>query len=946
MDDPLLERLRRALAPEFELDRRLAAGGMGIVYRAREVALDRAVAVKILRPELATAVARERFLREARLLARLQHPNVVPVHRADERDGIPFYVMDLIEGRTLADRLSSGPLPADDLFRLSRDLLEALAASHAAGIIHRDVKPHNIFLVDSRALLGDFGISHDAASDDSSITAEGALLGTREYMAPEQLRGEHAGERADQYSAAAVLFEAASGRQWKALDAPGKANWRGVPDALARVLRRALAVRPEDRWPSMRAMRAAFDKGQHRVRRLVTNAAIAVGALLLAFKGWHAIFPPPPPANHRALAILPFSTTGTTDASLGYLVAQAAYTNLYHFPALTKVSLDSSSSWRRTHPTADEAAARQALDVERVVTGEVERRGIGMTLRLRVTDSTGTMPLPPIEVSGENANFSALGDSAAVRIGLSLGRRLGTDARNLSSRSPAAIGQFMQGEAHFEVDAWLAAADHYAAAVEADSTFVLARWRQLVARIWSRDFSWDSAIALGHCCADQLPALEAGLVRALGTTDLPRRFDAFESLHQRFANDDGTLPLLYASDLFHRGPLVGRGLPESLRMFQAAIESSPGGTPAPAYDHMVWGKTRLGERAEARRWLKARRQLTTDAEGEDIAKFLQLGYDLRWVYWRAKLKLWLLGHFESDATIRKLGNFYRFSATWDIPRGQDAVGAVIASRLLDADRASGLEAQGLARLTWGRLAEGLRLIDSAARYFKTEEAELQRYQWRLLLPVLGAGSFGEAEEASGRRWLAGQVNDERNAARARWTLALDALHRGDTAAVLQWIDSLAGLGARDDASTAMAVLVRAMLDGGRDPRGALAATEPLRRFDSPRPGQDIFTRSLLHLSRARWFESAGDLDGARQEILWYENSDTYRFPTREAQKMEVDAVASVAARVTRARLLLESGDAEAACHLLARVRELWRKVDTSLDAARAGADSLYRAGCR
>jgi len=945
LDDPLLERLRRALAPEFEVDRRLAAGGMGIVYRAREVALDRPVAVKVLRPELATAVARERFLREARLLARLQHPNVVPVHRADERDGLPFYVMDLIEGRTLADRLSGGPLPADDLIRLSRDLLEALAASHAAGVIHRDVKPHNIFLVDSRALLGDFGISHDAASEDSSFTAEGALLGTREYMAPEQLRGEPATQHADQYSAAAVLFEAACGRQWKALDAPARANWRGVPDALARVLRQALAVRPEERWPSMRAMRVALEKQRHRRRRQAVNAALAVGALLLALKGWTTVFPPPPPANHRALAIIPFTTNGATEDSLGYLVAEATYANLYNFPALTRVALDSSSSWRRTHPAADEASARQALDVERVITGEVERRGTGMTLRLRVTDSTGTMPLPTIEVSGENANFWALGDSAAVAIGLNLGRRLGTDDRNLASRSSEAIGQFGQGEARFEEDAWRAAADRYAAAVEADSTFVLARWRQLVARIWSRDFSWDSATALGDCCADQLPALEAGLVRALSTTDLPRRFDAFDSLHHRYS-DDGMLSLLYASDLFHRGPLIGRGLPESLRMFQAAIESSPGGTPAPAYDHMVWGKTRLGERAEARRWLKARKRLTTDAEGREIAQFLQLGYDLRWVYWRAKLKLWLLGRFESDATVKKLGNFYRFSATWDIPRGQDAVGAVIASRLLDTDRASGLEAQALARLTWGRLPEGLRLIDSAALYFKSDEAELQRHQWRLLLPVLGAGSFGAEEEASARRWLTGQAAEERNGTRARWTLALDALQRGDTVAVLGWTDALSRIGASDSASARMAVLVRAMLDGGRDPRGALAATEPLRRFDSPRPGQDIFTRSLLHLSRARWFEAAGDLEGARREILWYENSDTYKFPVQEAQKMEVDAVASVAARVTRARLLLDAGESAVACRMLSRVRELWGKADSSLDAARARADSLFREGCR
>ncbi len=143
-----------------------------------------------------------------------------------------------------------------------------------------------------------------------------------------------------------------------------------------------------------------------------------------------------------------------------------------------------------------------------------------------------------------------------------------------------------------------------------------------------------------------------------------------------------------------------------------------------------------------------------------------------------------------------------------------------------------------------------------------------------------------------------------------------------------------------------AVFVRAMLDGGRDPRGSLAATEPLRRFDSPRPGQDIFTRSLLHLSRARWFEAAGDLEGARQEILWYENSDTYKFPVQEAQKMEVDAVASVAARVTRARLLLDAGESAVACRMLSRVQELWGKADASLDAARARADSLFREGCR
>ena len=264
MDDPLFERLRSALAPEFDLDRRLGAGGMGIVYRAREIALDRLVAIKVLRPELATAVARERFLRESRLLARLQHPNIVPVHRAGESDGLSYYVMDFIDGPTLADRMSDGPLPEVQVLRLARDLVEALAAAHAVGIFHRDVKPHNIFFIDHRALLGDFGIAVDATSDSLELTEDGALVGTRAYMAPEQLRGEPATERSDQYSAAAVLFEAATGRRWQALDAPADANWRGVPRPMVPLLRRGLAVDPARRWSSMRAARGVFDRARFR----------------------------------------------------------------------------------------------------------------------------------------------------------------------------------------------------------------------------------------------------------------------------------------------------------------------------------------------------------------------------------------------------------------------------------------------------------------------------------------------------------------------------------------------------------------------------------------------------------------------------------------------------------------------------------------------------------
>ena len=361
---------------------------------------------------------------------------------------------------------------------------------------------------------------------------------------------------------------------------------------------------------------------------------------------------------------------------------------------------------------------------------------------------------------------------------------------------------------------------------------------------------------------------------------------------------------------------------------------------------MVWGKARLGDRNAARRWLEARKAIGARAEGEPpIVDFLQLGYDLRWVPWRARFKLWYLGRSASDADLVPLATFFRFSAAWDLPEGQDAVGRVIASRLLAKDRASGLEAQALAQFTWGRIAPGLALMDSAAALFATPEAELQRRQWRLLLPVLGAGRASAADEDSARRWLLVEATGSRFAARARWTLALDAIQRGDTTGAAELVQGLAILGTTDTTAARLAVLAGAILRGRGDPTGALAQSAVLLDFDSPAPGQDIFSRSLLHLSRARWFEALDQPADAGREILWYENSDTYKFPVMEAQKMEVDAVASVAARVSRARILLATGQPAQACPMLSRVRELWRNADASLDGARATADSLHRAEC-
>ena len=182
--DPLLERLQQAVAPDYRIERELAGGGMGRVYLAHEVMLNRPVAIKVLRPELATADGAEAFLREAQMLASIRHPNVVVIYRPGEGQGLQFYVMELVNGPTLESRAAAGPLPARDVASIGRDLLDGLETVHRLGLVHRDVKPSNVFLLPNRAVLGDFGIARPPLTDeDDPHSSEG----TPNYMAPEQV---------------------------------------------------------------------------------------------------------------------------------------------------------------------------------------------------------------------------------------------------------------------------------------------------------------------------------------------------------------------------------------------------------------------------------------------------------------------------------------------------------------------------------------------------------------------------------------------------------------------------------------------------------------------------------------------------------------------------------------------------------------------------------------
>jgi hypothetical protein len=198
----------------YEVTEVLGAGGMGIVYKAFDPALHRYVAIKVLAPQLATSVAaRKRFAREARAAAAVSHEHIVAIHGVDEANGLPYLVMEYVSGISLQERLDrDGPLDVKEVLRIGAQTASGLAAAHAQGLVHRDVKPANILLESgmARVKLTDFGLAR--AADDASVTSSGGIAGTPQYMAPEQARGEPLDHRADLFSLGSVLYAMCAGR--------------------------------------------------------------------------------------------------------------------------------------------------------------------------------------------------------------------------------------------------------------------------------------------------------------------------------------------------------------------------------------------------------------------------------------------------------------------------------------------------------------------------------------------------------------------------------------------------------------------------------------------------------------------------------------------------------------------------------------------------------------
>jgi serine/threonine protein kinase len=334
----------------YEIESPLGAGGMGEVYRARDTRLDRVVAIKILNSSLACSPElKQRFEREARVISRLNHPHICTLHDVGHQDGTDFLVMEYLEGETLAERLTRGALPLPDLLKIAIDVLDGLEQAHRAGVVHRDLKPGNVMLTKTGAKLLDFGLAKPAAtsasgagssspmfsaamtlsspSPHSPLTTSGAVVGTVQYMAPEQFEGKEADARTDIFAFGSMLYETATGKrpfsgksQIKVVsailedDPPPISQVRsGLPPAIDHVVRTCLQKIPDNRYHSAHDLALELrwisetanecPPQKQTFPKLWIAAMLLVGALLGGLAA--RLLSTTPPAQTTALSVVP-----------------------------------------------------------------------------------------------------------------------------------------------------------------------------------------------------------------------------------------------------------------------------------------------------------------------------------------------------------------------------------------------------------------------------------------------------------------------------------------------------------------------------------------------------------------------------------------------------------------------------------------------------------------
>ena len=583
---------------------------MATVWLARDLKHDRPVALKVMRPELAATLGPQRFLREIRLAARLQHPHILPVLDSGEAGGMLWFTMPYVVGESLRARLArERQLPVADAVRIAREVADALQGAHEHGVIHRDIKPENILLSGGHALVADFGIARALAAEggDERLTDTGLTLGTPQYMSPEQAAGDHGLDaRTDIYSLGCVLYEMLAGEPpftgpnhqailAKRLTAPvpSVSTIRETPPALERAVTRALARTPGDRFAAAADFAAALEHAGEDVtprqtpRPRVWLAAAAALALLAALAGWVALRGggDPPPAS---AAVLPFAdlSPGQDQEYFSDGLTEELITSLSQVEGLRVAARTSSFQFKGRN--ADVREVGRTLGVGAVLAGSVRRSGNRLRVAAQLVNAGDGYQLWAQTYDRELTDVFAIQEEIARAIVEALRVKLGVARSAALGEAPTrdleAYDLFLRGRFAWNQRSAAAlpeAVRYLEQAVARDSGFARA-WAALADAYvlvvpyagWSREETWPKGRGAAHrALALDSTLAEAHTALAYGTMIYDWDWDAAEASFRRAIAAD---PDYATAHHWYADFLAGRGrLDESLRAMQRAYELEP-----------------------------------------------------------------------------------------------------------------------------------------------------------------------------------------------------------------------------------------------------------------------------------------------------------------------------------------------------------------------------------
>jgi eukaryotic-like serine/threonine-protein kinase len=645
----LQDQLGRALSDRYRIERELGRGGMASVFLAHDIKHDRPVALKLLHPELAASLGPERFQREIRFAARLQHPHILSVHDSGECESQLWFTMPYVEGESLRERLRrERQLPLNDALRIALDTARALGHAHREGVLHRDIKPENLLLTrDGSTLVADFGIAKALSDSDSALTATGLSVGTPAYMSPEQAAGEsNLDARSDLYSLGCVLYEMLAGepphmgpsaqiiiakRMSGAVPLVRRLR-PAVPQAVEDAVTRALAPMAADRFATAAdfertlamstTVAAPLVQSPAREGRRGWRPALAAGLVLVALAVgavWYGLHAPGHETALTPLAVLPFENQGSAENEyFADGMTDAVRGKLSALPTLQVTARHSSMAYKASRKTLMQIG--RELGVRYLLTGTVRWDRQGGESRVQVSPEL-------VQVSTASTKWQQAFDAAmtdvfvvqgqiAEQVARALDVALGPGEKQRLARPPtvvlAAYDAFLRGE---QVTLSMGSNDAitlrralplYEAAVTLDSSFAMA---------WTRLAQTHAELYLyGYPVPAQAAAAERALARAEALApDAPQTFAA-RLYYEGYVRLDWTKALAAGTAGLARYPsqadlLLAAGLAErALGRYDGALESF---TRAEVLDPQSLAVVR--RRAETllylRRWVESRQVL-------------------------------------------------------------------------------------------------------------------------------------------------------------------------------------------------------------------------------------------------------------------------------------------------------------------------------------------------